>query len=283
MSESLSEMRQRSLNFRRLSSNLLQSTREDVDINLARFGKYIENDAYIHNLIHSRIDGVDYDFKDCYHFEGNGWAHNTIPLDENEHLKAQYDFLFFLIPRNNVLGMALQYPRQSGEKYDDIIRDFLSTVFKPMIDFIVDSMSAEMIIMEDSKQIPGTMHIGTVQGNAFVQNGNGTINATANISTHASDLVALIDKILPELNSLTDVPQETIDDVKDDLDSLKEQALSENPKPSRMKKALGGIKKFGSDVLVKLAVSLASNAILKADWPVLVEQASNFISGYLPR
>ena len=50
MSESLSEMRQRSLNFRRLSSNLLQSTREDVDVNLARFGKFIENDSYINEL-----------------------------------------------------------------------------------------------------------------------------------------------------------------------------------------------------------------------------------------
>ena len=279
----LSEMRQRSLNFRRLSSNLLKSTREDVDVNLARFGKIIDEDPYIHDLIHRVIDGIDYDFKDCYHFEGNGWAQTTIPLDEYEHLKAQYDFLHFLIPKKNVLGMALQYPRQSGKKYDDIIRDFISTTFKPMIDFIIDSMSTEMIIMEESKQIPGTMNIGIVNGNAVMQNGNGTITATANVSTQAFDLITLIERILPELESLRDKAPEEIESVIDDLESLKEQANSDTPKPSRMKKALAGIKKFGSDVLVKLAVSLASNAILKTDWSALEQQAAGFISRFLPK
>ena len=176
----------------------------------------------------------------------------------------------------------MRYPRSSGEKYDEIIRDFISATFKPMIDFIVDSMSAEMITMEETNRIPG-MNIGTVNGNAILQNGNGTITATANVSTQASDLITLIDRILPELEKNKGEAPEEVDNVIDDLESLKEQANSDSPKPSRMKKALAGIKKFGSDVLVKLAVSIASNAILKADWPSLEQQAAVLISGFLPK
>ena len=168
-----------------------------------------------------------------------------------------------------------------SKKYDDIIRDFLNTSFKPMIDFIIDSMSEEMIDLEECKASQGSMTIQTVNGNAIMQTGSGTINAIANISAQAADLVSIIDRLLPELDKIPDVPQEEIESVKDDLESLKEQALAESPKPSRMKKALAGIQKFGRDVLVKLMVSLASNAILKTDWPALEQQAATFISGFL--
>lgn len=277
----LIEMKQKSLMFRRLSSNLLRSSREDADVNLARFAKCIEDDSFIHDLIHSRIDNVDYDFMRCFQFKKSGWAQNSIPVNENDHLKAQYDFLQYILNQSSVLGLAMRYPYQRGEKYDDIIRNFLNTSFKPMIDFIVDSMSEEMINLEGCKTTQGSMTIQTVNGNAIMQTGAGTINATTNVSTQAADLVSIINRLLPELDNLKDVPQEEIESVKDDLESLREQALAEVPKPSRMKKALAGIQKFGRDVLVKLMVSLTSNAILKTDWLALEQQATAFISGFL--
>lgn len=278
------EMRQRSLTFRRISSNLLQSDSDNADVNLVRFAKFIDEDPYIHKLIHEKIDSVEFDFTDCFPVnQVNGWRETCIPEDEVCHLKAQYDYIQYILPLNGdrVLGQAMHY-LWGSRKYDDMVQDFLEMAFKPMINYITDAMSMELIMMEENKQSTATMNINTVNGNAFMQTGSGTINATTNISTQATELVALIDRILPELDNIKDAPPEEIESVKDDLESLKEQALAENPKPSRMKKAVAGIKKFGRDVMVKLLVSLASNAILKTDWPALEQQATAFISGFLP-
>ena len=276
------DMRKKSLDFRRLSSNLLTSTKDDADVNLARFAKFIDADEFIHNLIHGMIDDVEYDFKNCFRFDQGGWADTCVPVDEKEHLKAQYDLIQYILSEKNVLSIAMKYPWKEN-KFNVVIQDFLSMALKPMIDFITDSMSKEMIIMEESlpKTTSLVQNINTVQGNAIQQTGSGTINATANFSSQAEELTALIDKLMPMLDGLEDISDEDIESVKDDMESLKEQAVSDAPKVSRMKKALAGIKKFGSDVLVKLSVSLASSAILKADWAALIDQAEKFIAGFL--
>jgi hypothetical protein len=279
------EMSKRSLSFRRISSNLLQSEHETADVNLARFVKFIDEDTFISKWIHDAIDNLDYDFKDCFpvgNFEG--WAEVSIPVEEACHLKAQYDYLHYILALpgdHHVLGQGMRYLWQS-RNFDDIVRNFIEMAFKPMINSITDAMSMEMITMKENEAVPATMNIGTVNGNAILQTGEGTINATANITNESKELVSLIDRLLPELEKLQGTaPADDIESVKDDLEVLKEQAQSKEPKPSRMKKALAGIKNFGKDVLVKLAVSLTSTAILQTDWPVLIQQAETFISGYL--
>ena len=275
-------MRQKSLAFRRLSSNLLTSTREDADVNLARFAKFIDEDEYVSQLIHGRIDGVEYDFSDCFQIFGGGWSSINIPLDEDCHLKAQYDFIKYILDGKNVLGIAMHYPSPKGAKYDDIIRDFLSMAFKPMIDYIVDSMSMEMIVMDEKNKVPSMVqNINTLQGNAIQQSGDGTINATANVSEEATELLGTINMLIGELKNIPTSSNEEIESVLDDLESLKEQVNSDSPKPSRMKKALTGIKKFGTDVLTQLIAGYVSGAMLQANWPVLIQQAETYISGFL--
>ncbi len=279
------EMSKRSLSFRRISSNLLQSEYETADVNLARFVKFIDEDTFISKWIHDAIEDLDYDYKDCFPVGNHeGWAQVSIPVDEACHLKAQYDYLHYILELpgdHHVLGQGMQYLWES-RKFDDIVRNFIEMAFKPMINSITDAMSMEMITMKENESVQATMNIGTVNGNAIVQTGKGTINATANVANESKELVSLIDRLLPELEKLQGVvPADDIDNVKDDLEVLKEQAQSKEPKPSRMKKALAGIRSFGKDVLVKLAVSLTSTAILQTDWPLLIQQAESFISGYL--
>lgn len=275
-------MRKKSLAFRRLSSNLLTSTREDADVNLARFAKYIDEDEYTKQLIHDRIDGIEYDFADCFQIHGSGWAGLNIPLDEDCHLKAQYDFIKYILDGKNVLGIAMHYPSPKGAKYDDIIRDFLSMAFKPMIDYIVDSMSMEMIVMDEQNKVPSMVqNINTLQGNAIQQSGEGTINVTANVSEEATELLGTINMLIGELKNITTSHNEEIESVLDDLESLKEQINSDSPKVSRMKKALTGIKSFGKDVLAQLIAGYVSGAMLQTNWPVLIQQAETYITGFL--
>ena len=63
----------------------------------------------------------------------------------------------------------------------------------------------------------------------------------------------LYTSILPSLDLLSDVPQDEIDNVEDDLESVEEQLTSAAPKKKRLQKAVDGIKKFLSDFSMKVA------------------------------
>lgn len=58
-------LRKLSLEFRRLSSNLLNSTDDTADINLSRFLKFINGNELISGIIQDKISGVDYDLKNA--------------------------------------------------------------------------------------------------------------------------------------------------------------------------------------------------------------------------
>lgn len=59
------ELRKLSLEFRRLSSNLLNSTNDTADINISRFLKFIDGNELISEIIQDKISGVDYDLKNA--------------------------------------------------------------------------------------------------------------------------------------------------------------------------------------------------------------------------
>ena len=96
-------LRKLSLEFRRLSSNLLNSTDDTADINLSRFLKFIDGNELIFGIIQDKISGVDYDFKECYDIGSDDWADYTPPVDEACHIKAQYDYLNFINNENNMV------------------------------------------------------------------------------------------------------------------------------------------------------------------------------------
>ena len=234
-------------------------------------------------MIHTRIDQIEYDFKSCFRFDNdNYWAEIAIPLDENEHLKAQYDLIQYILNTATVLKIAMKFP-YGGNDIDDQVEEFLNNAFKPMIDLITDAISIEMINMEEAKILHPSVvqNIHTVQGNAIQQTGTGTINATANTSTQSAELIALIEKLYAALENLEGVSDDDLENVRDDMDSLKEQILSASPKPNRMKKALDGIKRFGTEVLVQLTAGLAVATITTTDWQTLIQQAETYIAGFL--
>ena len=273
-------LRKLSLEFRRLSSNLLNSTDDTADINLSRFLKFINGNELISGIIQDKISGVDYDFKKCYTIGCSGWADYNPPEDEACHIKAQYDYLNFINNENtvNVRSQAMNYC-WSDKKINIIIQNFLDMAFKPLIDYINDQLSMEMIVYDEEKKAMGgntyIQNIETVNGSASQQN-SGVIN-TYNTTNDTGSMLELIDKLLASLPEIQGVDAEEIENVKDDLEMVQEQLKTDNPKKNRIGKALVGIKKFANDFSKELVVTLAVGAVTGADWGMLLQQLENFI------
>lgn len=274
------ELRKLSLEFRRLSSNLLNSTNDTADINLSRFLKFIDGSDLVSGFIKDKIADIDYDFRECFGIDNSGWADYNPPEDENRHIKAQYDYLSYINSedRLSVRGQAMRYC-WSSNKINDNIQSFLDMAFKPLIDYINDCISMEMIVCdEETKAMSGNTYIQnieTVNGSANQQD-SGVIN-TYNITNDTNAMVALIDKLLSSLPEIQGVASEEIENVKDDLEIVQEQLKSDRPKKNRIAKALIGIKKFVGDFSMKLAVTLAAGAVTATDWGMLLQQLENFI------
>ena len=275
------EVRKLSLEFRRLSSNLLNSNMDNSDVNLSRFLDFINTNEFIRSVLDEKVAGVDYDFKECFIIEGSGWSDFNIPTDEKCHIKAQYDYMTFISEagKNGVQSQALSFC-WSDRKINVVIQKFLDKAFKPLIDFINDQISMEMIVMdEDRKANSGNttyiQNIETLNG-AANQQSSGVIN-NYNTNNDITAILSLVDKIIPSLLLISDVDADEIDSVKDDLEVVQEQLNNSAPKKSRLSKALIGIKKFAKEFSMKLAVSVATSAVTGADWNSLIQQLERFI------
>lgn len=274
------ELRKLSLEFRRLSSNLLNSNMDTADVNLSRFLAFINTNNFISTVLSKKIDGIEYDFKECFIIEGGGWADFNIPADEKYHIKAQYDYMTFInnSGRNGVQTQALRF-YWSERKINVMVQKFLEKAFKPLIDFINDQISMEMIVMDEDHRVKyGNTYIQNIENlnGSANQQGIGIIN-NYNTNNDISDILLLIDKIIPSLSNILDVDSDEIDSVKDDLEVVQEQLSNSAPKKNRLSKALAGIKKFTKEFSMKLAVSVATSTVTGADWALLIQQLESFI------
>ena len=277
MSE-LKQLKLLSLDFRRKSSQLLNSDQHDADVNLCRFVDFIENTPMLHNIVHGVVDVTEFDFKECFLIDGGSWIGIQVPIDEKKHVKAMYDYANYIAnsETESIVYQAQRYPCGSS-KWSEIIQNYLNDAIKPLIDFINDSISKEIILMQQEENaVSMTQNIGTVNGNV-VQQQHGNVNITNQNGISSEDLNGLIEKIMASLPEIKDVDAEEVDSVKDDLESLQEQIQSPAPKKNRMQKALNGVQKFFSDFGMKVAVTVAAKAVTSQDWTALIQQAQLFI------
>lgn len=277
MSE-LKQLKLLSLDFRRKSSQLLNSDQHDADVNLCRFVDFIENTPMLHNIVHDVVDVTEFDFKECFLIDGGSWIGIQVPIDEKKHIKAMYDYANYIAnsETESIVYQAQRYPCSSS-KWSEIIQNYLNDAIKPLIDFINDSISKEIILMQQEENaVSMTQNIGTVNGNV-VQQQHGNVNITNQTGISSEDLNGLIEKIMAFLPEIKDVDTEEVDSVKDDLESLQEQIQSPTPKKNRMQKALNGVQKFFSDFGMKVAVTVAAKVVTSQDWTALIQQAQLFI------
>lgn len=277
MSE-LKQLKLLSLDFRRKSSQLLNSDQHDADVNLCRFVDFIENTPMLHNIVHDVVDVTEFDFKECFLIDGGSWIGIQVPIDEKKHIKAMYDYANHIAnsETESIVYQAQRYPCSSS-KWSEIIQNYLNDAIKPLIDFINDSISKEIILMQQEENaVSMTQNIGTVNGNV-VQQQHGNVNITNQTGISSEDLNGLIEKIMASLSEIKDVDTEEVDSVKDDLESLQEQIQSPTPKKNRMQKALNGVQKFFNDFGMKVAVTVAAKVVTSQDWTALIQQAQLFI------
>ena len=90
--------------------------------------------------------------------------------------------------------------------------------------------------------------------------------------------MGLLEKIINSLDTFNEINKEMLDNVRDDLESIQEQIVSDNPKKNRLQKALNGIKIFVGQLPVNIVASTAANAITSADWASLIQYIETFIS-----
>lgn len=263
-----------SLKFRRIASNMLNTDADTSTVNLIRFKQFIDSNPIISKIIRDKISGIEYDFRDCFTTISSGW--NTIkpPVDEACHLKAQYDYISHICSQNIIVEhIAYGFPRGSSSR-NEIVRGFIDNAFKPLVDFVTDSLSKEIMLLEEDKPV------GNITQN--IDKNYGTINAAGRdiqssnttLNKNIDEIKDLIEKLLPTISSTSGLTTTEKEDLTDDLDTVNEQIESDEPKVSRIRKAYENIKGFVS----KASKAAELSSLLLVDWSNLVDKVGHLLN-----
>ncbi len=247
------------LEFRRVASNFLRTEYTNSEIPLRRFYNYIEKEETIKKIIEEKISGVDYDFNQCFGKDEFGRSYIDIPIEEENHIKAMYDYLKYIVDNNIYLeGLARQIPCGSN-KITDSLQNFIDIAFKPLIDYIQDELSKVMIMLEEEKM--GSINMSNNQGVINYADRNSNIKSdniiNQNDLNEITKIVELIKDNIKEVQLEDDIKEDFIDDIE----VVQEQLQSNMEKPTRLKKSFNNIKSFltNSALLTGAGITLASN------------------------
>lgn len=238
------EYRKTSLTFRRIASNMLNSTYDEGNLQLIRFRKFIQDNKIIYAIIEDKINGVKVQNNFVSAEDDGYWYTVNIPIDEAEHIKSMYYYLIEMTEEEKDLrGVAGRF-YHNDEKWNDIIRSYLEKVFKPLVDFIVDSLSMEMMIMQPEKNETHIhQSINNNYGTANVAEGNICSTNNANIND-IDNIIKLISEVKGTIQNIKGIDEEEKEEVFDDLEVIQEQVQSDKPKYIKLKKAYQGVKNF---------------------------------------
>ncbi|WP_411342606.1 hypothetical protein ACE3MZ_13085 [Paenibacillus sp. WLX1005] len=223
----LAEYRTLSLDFRKVSSNMLTARADIALIELKRFKNFIDNSPIIIQVLQKQISNVNFDFRDCFQKEMDGYRYYIVPpVEEDLHLKAQYDFLSHLCSDyREIKGIAHKFVFKTG-KYDDIVREFLERAFKPLVDFIVNSLTKTILILEGEQPMKNniTQNIAHNYGNVNAAGRDAVMNIHS-AGESIEDIKALIQKLIPTITN-TQLTAEEQEFLIDDMETITEQIES---------------------------------------------------------
>lgn len=251
----IKELRKISLEFRRVSSDALYTTYEVGNLHLIRLRKYIEENQNLMKIIEDIIVGIEVDYNSEFIITDNYWIEYNVPVDKAKHIKAMWDYLKELTQdEKDLTGIGIRFQCDST-KYTDRIRSFISKIFKPLIDFLVDSLSMEIMLLEDElkDKINISQYIGQNYGTANVANRDITSTNYVNIN-EIQEVNKLISEIIDELNKINQSSEE-IEEFKDDIEIIKENVNDKNPNITKLKKAYKSIINFIKDIPAKIVVT----------------------------
>lgn len=264
------ELKKMSMDFRRVSNNMLKSKEEDNNIYLIRFKNFIEETPLIKEAIQDKICCIEYDYKESFLIKQGGWMGINIPINESEHIKAMYDYLIDMTDKErNLVGAALQY-LHSSSNVNDCIQDFLYKVFGPLYQFIIDYISGEILVMEETKSQGMTINqkIEYMYGTNNVSGRD--IKCANNVNLESKeDIKTLIENIIKMMeNSNID------EDIIDEVHIIQEQVDSEQPKKGRIQRACNSLKSFAFSA----PKNIANITSIVANITLLIEKLNIFES-----
>lgn len=260
MMEELQEYRKISLDFRRNSSNMLNTKYDDGLLYLIRFKEFIDKNDTIRQILEDLWIDLPKDFNEKLVSEDNnsGWNHFSIPVDESKHLKLCYDYLNKIIEDDvDLAGLSCAFLLTSSKKFNDKIREFLKKAFKPLVDYINDQLSQKIMELTGVNQVMSqiTQNIENNYGTASAV-GTGTISSVNNVSmADAETIKNLCLDILKDLPGLDVLSEDDKEILADDIETIQSEVSSDSPKKIRLKKAWTSIQGFLSKIPAGLGIA----------------------------
>ncbi|MBU3811602.1 MAG: hypothetical protein H9893_08140 [Candidatus Niameybacter stercoravium] len=242
--------------FRRLASQMLRSTDEMGNAQLIRLRKFLEENPLISDIIKRRIEGVTCEEGIIYSTNGY-WLAVKTPVDEAEQMRGIYDHLIEMTDEaRSLLGIASKF-HCSSRNINEIIRNYLDKVFKPLVDFIIAELGNEVIEMETSMNKGVNINIENNYGTNNIAQGNiQSTNVINGMETDINKIKVLVEEIIGLLQQ-EELDEEVKEEIIDDLETIDEQLNQEQPKKIKLKKACEGIKQFIGQAPQKLTHAAA--------------------------
>lgn len=234
----IKEYKKISLEFRRYASNVLNTEYSNYNSPLYRLKNYIDTQPIIMEIINNQIKNVEFDYEECFNINSSDWSNINIPIDERKHMKAMYDFLDYIVSNNmDVMRLAMTFC-YSSKNITEIIRNFLTKCFKPMIDFIIDELAKEIVMLEEDNV---GINISGNSGNINFASQGSVINS--NITNSFGEIKELLRSNKEDIIK-SEIPSEVKENMLDDFEVIEEQIEDSIKKPTRLKKAIENIKKI---------------------------------------
>ena len=100
----MEDLRKISFEFRRVSSDMLNSITDDNNVYLIKFREFIDDNKIIKDYIDSKVKYSSIEWQKSFIEEDCGYKSVIIPKNKNDHIKAMYDYLVVMTDRNKSLN-----------------------------------------------------------------------------------------------------------------------------------------------------------------------------------
>lgn len=122
----MEDLRKISFEFRRVSSDMLNSITDDNNVYLIKFREFIDDNKIIKDYIDSKIKYSNIDWKKSFIEEDCGYKSVIIPQNKNDHIKAMYDYLVVMTDtilfKSSILTFDSLYKRLFNRRNDIFTR-----------------------------------------------------------------------------------------------------------------------------------------------------------------
>lgn len=254
-------------NFEHYSRNLLNTTHEQSKSDLYRFKKFIDETEEIFQIIKPILKKSKIDYTEVFIVSGGPMKY-VLPLDEDDHIKAIYDYITMIVDTNfDIFNIAALYPFPE-KNADEIIRRFFNEIIFPLINFISNKLS--LMLMELDDIYPSMTLNATNSPVYFHSAGNQYVSYQNN--TELSEINALIEKIINIFNTEESCKDP---DLIDDIQLMKETINCPEPNEHRIKKVIKNI----NEGIKNINATTTQALILKESIESLIQLVKNVFGG----